>query len=856
MKRISLFLLTVAVTVAVAMSSSMMLLTQPASAVTATDWKAGRIIDDSIFTKKDAMSVAEIQNFLNTKVGTGGNSGSVSGRCDTNGTSTSELGGGTRAQYGAANGNPAPFTCLKDYYEVPKTSPGPGMPANNYGGKPIPSGAKSAAELIWDAAQRYNISPRVLLIKLHTESAGPLTSDDWPFLKQYRYAMGAHCPDSGPGGSAKCDENYAGFSIQISEAAALLRYYLDNMTQSWWSYKKPYQNNNILWNVVQTNCGGSNVYIENKATAALYTYTPYQPNQAALNNMYGTGDGCSAYGNRNFWRIFSDWYGGTRGADYAWSLSSQEVFTDSARTTNANTSVLAPNTDYYFRVRAINTGNSTWTNSGNNPVRLATINPSNRSSSLCNNTWGTCDRATTLIEASVAPGQTGTFEFKGALPTTGTFRESFNLVAEGKEWFSDIGFFWQLTALPPTARWQAQSQELYSDIARTQPVNVSALSPGTTYYAKIIARNIGNTSWVNSGSNPVRLGTNSPADRSSSMFDSQTWISPNRAGVTKEASVAPGLTGTFEFAIKTPSTFGTYKEYFLPVVEGTSWMNDIGFHWPLTVIPPTPLWNIISQQIYTDSNKTTSFNTSQTTNASRAFISIQVRNTGNTTWANSGSNPVRLGTSAPYNRTSEFYDATWVSNNRPALLKEASVAPGATGTFEFWITSPYKTNGTTMKEYFQPVVEGVTWMNDLGMHQPFTFTTASDTWEYAGQSAHSNANRTTSIDPSAGLARNTTYYLQLKAKNTSGIAWQQQNVYLGTSSPNDRISSFYDTSWISNNRAARLKESTILPGQTGTFEFSVKTPNTSVTANEYFRPVIEGVSWMQDIGLHWTIKVN
>lgn len=93
----------------------------------------------------------------------------------------------------------------------------------------------------------------------------------------------------------------------MREGAELLRYYLDNMNQPWWSYKKP-GNNYILWNVQNTGCGGSNVFIETKATAALYTYTPYQPNQAALNNLYGTGDGCSAYGNRNFWRIFHDWF--------------------------------------------------------------------------------------------------------------------------------------------------------------------------------------------------------------------------------------------------------------------------------------------------------------------------------------------------------------------------------------------------------------------------------------------------------------------------------------------------------------------------------------------------------------------
>ena len=196
------------------------------------------------------------------------------------------------------------------YYEVPKTSPKKGIPVSNYGKSTRPDGSKSAARLIYDAARAYDISPKVLLVKLGTESAGPLTSDVWPFKSQYTYAMGA-CPDSGPGGSANCDTDYAGFSIQMREAARLLRWSLDSMNQSWWSYKKPRQTNYILWNVVERDCGGKNVFIENKATAALYTYTPYQPNKAALDNMYGTGNNCSAYGNRNFWRVFNDWFGNT-----------------------------------------------------------------------------------------------------------------------------------------------------------------------------------------------------------------------------------------------------------------------------------------------------------------------------------------------------------------------------------------------------------------------------------------------------------------------------------------------------------------------------------------------------------------
>ena len=279
--------------------------TNRSEAVTANDWRAGNIVDDFVFTNSNDMTVADIQTFLNN----------INPNCDTYGTGrATERGRGdiTRAQYAASRGwTGPPYVCLKDYYEVPKYTPGDYIPANNFSGS-IPSGAVSAAQIIYDAAKRNNLSPKVILVKIATESAGPLTTDNWPLQSQYTYAMGSHCPDSGPGGSASCDRNYAGFSMQVESGAQLMRWYIDNMEKPWWTYKKPFATNSILWNVVQKGCGAGNVYISSKATAALYTYTPYQPNQAALNNMYGLGDGCSSYGNRNFWRVWSDWFGSTR----------------------------------------------------------------------------------------------------------------------------------------------------------------------------------------------------------------------------------------------------------------------------------------------------------------------------------------------------------------------------------------------------------------------------------------------------------------------------------------------------------------------------------------------------------------
>jgi hypothetical protein len=73
------------------------------------------------------------------------------------------------------------------------------------------------------------------------------------------------------------------------------------------------QTSQILWNVAETGCGAGPVLVRNTATASLYTYTPYQPNAASLASYPGTGDACSSYGNRNFYRLFTDYFGSTGG---------------------------------------------------------------------------------------------------------------------------------------------------------------------------------------------------------------------------------------------------------------------------------------------------------------------------------------------------------------------------------------------------------------------------------------------------------------------------------------------------------------------------------------------------------------
>ena len=132
--------------------------------------------------------------------------------------------------------------------------------------------------------------------------------------------------------------------------------------------------------------------------------------------------------------------------------------------------------------------------------------------------------------------------------------------------------------------WSVLSQNTYTDSSHTAWADSSSLAPGQKVYAIVTARNTGDTTWSNS-TNPVRLATTSPQDRTSSfcdMSDSPTWVSCNRAATMDEASVAPGGTATFEFWYK-PSQTGTFREYFTPVVDGITWMNNLGLNYFTTV---------------------------------------------------------------------------------------------------------------------------------------------------------------------------------------------------------------------------------------------------------------------------------
>jgi len=626
-------------------------------AANASDWQAGRIIDDSVFFNPNTMDSGGIQTFLNAKLPS----------CDTNGSQPSGRAGyPTRADWGRANGAPPPYTCLKDYAQD-----APSMGADAYCGV-ITGGHLSAATMIKVVSAACGVNPQVIIVTLQKEQA--LITDDWPWPTEYRSAMGYGCPDSAP-----CDAQYYGFFNQIWNAAHQFQRYVKLPQQFNFAVG---QTSNVQYNP-DASCGSSAIGMQTQATAALYNYTPYQPNQAALNNLYGTGDSCSAYGNRNFWRQFWDWFGNPIGPEYAWLIDS---FTYSG-----GDNLLSVGQTKTLTLKARNVSRHPWYNSGDHPIRLGTWQPPDHGSPLLNG--GT--RYATLQESSVDPNQTGTFTFQLTPSSQGTYVEPMNLVVENYTWMAWPGFS-PTIVVGNGYQWQVQ-QVIYSN-------GTGVMDPNSTQAITVIAKNSGNTTWTKNGSGPIWLGTWGP-DRPSAVSSpgGAKWPSLTRVSQANEDNVAPGATAGFQFNVHTPGS-GNYYESFNLVSEGASWFNDTGltlylhgknFSW-------TPLWSSLSTG-------------NPNIGAGQTFdVTIKAHNTGETTWTKASSFPVRLGTARPLGRGSGMYYPSWINDTRPAGLLEDSVPPGGNGTFTFTARAP--SGSGAHYEYFDLVAEGQSWASDNGFY--------------------------------------------------------------------------------------------------------------------------------------------
>lgn len=238
---------------------------------------------------------------------------------------------------------------------------------------------------------------------------------------------------------------------------------------------------------------------------------------------------------------------------------------------------LAPGTSTTLTVKFTNTGTATWqkgvagkqANLGLNGDTLAFA------ALGMNDGWLSANRLATTAEATVAPGQTGTFTFNVRAPSMpGRYDLPLRPVIDGVTWMEDSGVFMVIVSDAGTfhSKWAAQSP--YPTLRAGQ----------TSLPLTITFTNTGTGTWVKGTlGREARLGIN---------LDDVTWASlgvnwplQNRVAAQTEATVAPGQSATFTFQVKAPATPGVYSIHLRPVIDGTAWMEDEGVYLVVTVTP-------------------------------------------------------------------------------------------------------------------------------------------------------------------------------------------------------------------------------------------------------------------------------
>jgi len=369
----------------------------------------------------------------------------------------------------------------------------------------------------------------------------------------------------------------------------------------------------------------------------------------------------------------------------AGNFSAEVISSDSSKSAKSGDTV-------NFVLNIKNVGIQTWSNSGPNAVKLGTIQPRDHAGAFYHSSWLKQDRAATMAEATVAPGEIGRFEFSAtAAGNGGKVTEHFGLVAERIAWFEGVD-------IPLTINVQPA---VYKASYIQQSDTVLVLKAGEVVDVSVTFQNLGDVDWLTDGATAVKIGTAGPNDRLSD-FHHSSWLSDNRL-TSVSNTVSPEGEGIFNFTLQAPQKVGNYREVFGLVAESITWF-DVSFDLNIEVVPA-----IYQSELVNRSDINVSVAPDDTVE-----LWAEYRNTGNTVWSSMGKNAVKLGTANPLDRVSSFRGDAWVSENRTVAISPSAVGPGEIARFTFSIKAPDEIG--SYQESFRPVVELTTWLSDEDLH--------------------------------------------------------------------------------------------------------------------------------------------
>lgn len=356
----------------------------------------------------------------------------------------------------------------------------------------------------------------------------------------------------------------------------------------------------------------------------------------------------------------------------------------------------------------------------------------------------------------------------------------------------------------PRKGFEAQLQKMTSSLV---------MAPGEIKTIDVAYKNIGKETWNNSGTGYVSLYTTAEKYRKS-IFAYTSWIDATHPVTLKEASIVQNKIGHFSLTLRAPEKVGKYKESFALVSEDVAWIP--GGELALSIEVKSA-----ARKGFEASLQTVPEPISLAPGETKT-IELTYKNIGTTTWKNSGSAFVSLYTSEKRERKSVFAEKSWLNTTHPVKLKEASVAPGKTGTFVLSLTAPNKTGAYT--EVFELASEKTTWI-------PGGIATLTIHVEKPTETVSSSANVKTPVNGLSAMvllrSQKTVTAdggerIQYKVgmKNTGSVAWTKREI---------RSQDTFATAAVSDTNPIRLALNTsgvVEPGAIDFLSFDVVTPPT------------------------------
>lgn len=228
---------------------------------------------------------------------------------------------------------------------------------------------------------------------------------------------------------------------------------------------------------------------------------------------------------------------------------------------------VAPGESVSFTIGFKNTGSATWRPQGQRFVSVYTHGPKYRKSVFHDATWMNDVQPAHIVELSVAPGGIGRVTFTLYAPLTeGHYSETFHLAAEDTAWVSGGQFTIEIDVQQP----ESISANLGSATnARAVGYKASklitsarelTLDSGKTQEFRVAFKNIGRTTWRNSGDERLVLKAQ---QGNAYSFRHSSWQASDVVATLPQQEVQPGQLVFFDFTLAAPTMRGNYMPRFV-----------------------------------------------------------------------------------------------------------------------------------------------------------------------------------------------------------------------------------------------------------------------------------------------------